>query len=282
MRPTTTQAWREALRELVDGGRPVSPLSAGAAWRGRDNREILAYQTRVPMDRAVVISRARKMGYRFMCAEAAWILSGDNRVETIAPYAEKIKGLSDDGIRYFGAYGPKVMDQLSYAVRTLFSDLASRQAVVNIWREQPRSSRDVPCTLSLQFLIRDGKLHCAATMRSSDIVMGWCYDVFNFSAIAAAVAIELRALSSENINDEDKQTLEELELGDLHLTAGSQHLYDVDQEMAGEAILEEDGEEPLRLSLAEFRTTKELVSHLWALARRDGTAKHRWLMELVR
>jgi thymidylate synthase len=275
---STTLVWKRALMDLLHSGVSVSPMSAGATWRGRANRELVAYQTTIDMSNPVVLSPGRKLGYKFMCAEAAWILSGDNRVSTIAPYAKAIKDLSDDGRRYFGAYGPKFVDQLSFVVDTLVRDPASRQAVVNIWREQPRPSKDTPCTLSWQFLIRGGKLHCVATMRSSDIWTGWVYDIFNFSMAAAVVALELRGqaskiLSSQNAElllGEQKTTLaalRELELGYLTLTAGSQHLYQVDSDGA-QACLNEASEKVMRsLNLAEFQTSDDLIAHLWACAR---------------
>jgi thymidylate synthase len=276
----TTEVWKQALYTIMKSGREVSPLSPGAVWRGSMNFELLAHQTVVPMFMPVVTSLQRKMGYRFLCAEAAWILSGDNRMATIAPYAKSIKELSDDGLRYFGAYGPKIVDQLSFVVDTLFKDLSSRQAVINIWREQPRPSKDTPCTLSLQFLIRGGSLSCVATMRSSDIVKGWCYDVFNFSMIAAVVALELRNRAANHPISDDRATLENLNLKNLYLTAGSQHLYKMDWDMAANAINTPESPQLRGLQLSEFINGQELVDHLWSLARKDGTARHRWLQEL--
>jgi hypothetical protein len=66
----------------------------------------------------------------------------------------------------------------------------------------------VPCTLSLQFLIRDKRLNCIATMRSNDIVWGLTYDVFNFTMIQEYVAVKVG-----------------IPLGDYFHNAGSLHLY---------------------------------------------------------
>lgn len=286
-RLNATRVWKNALEVLLAAGRPVSPLSPGAAWRGRANRELPAFQTVMDMRMPVVLSPARKMGFRFLAAEAAWICSGDNRVSTIAPYAKKITGMSDDGRRFFGAYGPKFVDQLSFVVETLLRDPSSRQAVIQIWREQPRATKDTPCTLSWQFLIRDGALHCVATMRSSDIVMGWCYDIFNFSMISAVVALELRNSSTQVLMPGDVvetvQLFTHLQLGNLYLTAGSQHLYDVDEEMARVALAEPyEDTSVLPLELSEFDDADDLIAHLWSFARRDGTVRHNFLTELYR
>lgn len=273
---TTTAIWKSALGELMHFGRPVSPLSPGASWRGKANREVMGMRTIIPMSAPVVLSPARKLGFKFLVAEAAWICSGDNRVSTISPYAKAIASMSDDGQRFFGAYGPKFIDQLSFVVETLLRDPASRQAVISIWREQPRQTKDTPCTLSWQFLIRDGKLHCVATMRSSDIWMGWVYDVFNFSMAAAVVALELRQ------QWRGLQDAPNLQLGNLYLTAGSQHLYDADTEGAMQALYEAKPElsqiEPLNLD--DFPSSSCLIHHLWNAADGSGIAPGSFLSEL--
>lgn len=248
--------WRDLLHRILVRGEEVSP-------RGRPCLEIVASSTVWSMEDPVIKDAGRRLGYRFMPAEAAWILSGDNRVSSIAPYSKSIGKFSDDGVRFFGAYGPQVVDQLTHVVETLVRDPESRQAVISIWRESPPLTLDTPCTLSLQFMVRGARLHCVAEMRSSDAWLGVVYDVFNFSQVAAAVAIELRSRGVETIP------------GDLFLRAGSQHLYEDQYEQAG-AIVENESD-PLHGCLAGmafldpslFDSVDRLVEHLWALAERD-------------
>lgn len=217
MHDTNTE-WQAALSALMQGGQSVSP-------RGIPCRELLGYQTVIPMNDPVVTIPQRKLGYKFMAAEAYWILSGDNRVATIAPYSKKIAQFSDDGKTFFGAYGPKIHEQLDYVTHKLRDDPYSRQAVINIWRENPPQTKDVPCTISVQWLIRDGKLHCIDTMRSSDIILGWPYDVFNFSMMSLWICCVLRTAYGLK-----------LRLGNLYLTAGSLHLYESDEAVARQCI----------------------------------------------
>jgi thymidylate synthase len=47
---------------------------------------------------------------------------------------------------------------------------------------------DKPCTLSLQFLLRDDKLQLSVMMRSQDIILGTPYDIFMFSELQRTVA----------------------------------------------------------------------------------------------
>jgi dCMP deaminase len=215
------------------------------------------------MSQPVLNVAARRLGYRFMCAEAAWILSGDNRVETIAPYSKSIGSFSDDGLFFYGAYGPKVVDQLSYVVGKLSEATDTRQAVINIWREKPAETRDVPCTLSLQFQLRGQLLHCAATMRSSDAWLGVPYDIFNFAMLTGYVCLLIRSRCGRLATP-----------GMLCFTAGNQHLYEKNL-AAAQAILADvtRGSLPLspvgldRFNPLQFDTPQALIDHLWALAR---------------
>lgn len=280
---TTTAIWRALLAALLDNDAiEIAPDSLGGEWRGRTTRELLAHTTVVPMTAPIVLCPGRfpeGRGYRFMVAEAAWILSGDNRLETIEPYARALTKLSDDGRTLGGAYGPLFVEQEPFVVNALVQDRASRQAVLTIWRPRPQlGGSDIPCTVSLQWLIRPSKeknvsdeLHCIATMRSSDAWMGWVFDVFTFSAMSAFIALDHRRRAGS-----------ELSLGNLHLTAGSQHLYKVDFSMA-EKCVDRSRDDLIKnvqpIDINEFNRPGDLVNHLWCLAKRDKTS-HFYLNDL--
>lgn len=286
---TTTQTWRALLRDLLERGEPTAQTSIGAEWRGSTSYELLAYRTEWPMDRAVVLCPARKIGFRFLAAEAAFILSGSNRLTEIVPYARNIVGMSDDGEFLAGAYGPRFIDELPYVVSVLAQDAATRQAVSMVWRPRPRQSKDIPCTLTLQWLIRSDEtgaptLHCIANMRSSDAWMGIPYDVHVFSMCSAYLALLLR------------DRLGPLKLGTLYLTAASQHLYRLDRENAKSCVwsnytdeaastpIERDDElfDLAPINLDEFPRADDLTQHLWAVARRDrGGLRGSWLKETL-
>lgn len=201
---SANEAWYEAIGSVIRG-HETSP-------RKLRIKEIVGAQTIIDMNLPVLSVPERELGYRFMAAEAAWILSGDNRVSTIVPYSKVIKKFSDDGLTYHGAYGPMIRDQLHYICECLHEDPDTRQAVMTIWRPNPRPSADIPCTVSIQFLIRNGSLHVIDNMRSSDLWLGWPYDMFNFSMLARYVILY--------------SGLEHLKLGSLILNAGSLHLYE--------------------------------------------------------
>ena len=268
---TTTATWRKLVSDVLDGGREVRQDGRGHEPRSRATRELVGWQTRWDMRRPLVLCPLRAIGRRFAAAEPAWILRGDSRLASIALYARHLARFSDDGVRLSGAYGPKFVDQLPYVVGALVADPQTRQAAVSLWRERPGPSADVPCTLSLQWLLRDGVLHCAATMRSSDAWLGVVYDVASFSCMSAAVALALRSRRSDAVG----------ELGELILTAGSQHLYALDFDAAARcAAASDDVADCAPLDLAEFADEQALVDHLQAVADRAPTLR-RWLAELA-
>ena len=174
----------------------------------------------IDMDDPIITLPERKLSYSFMFGEAAWMLEGRNDVESVSKYVDGVKRFSDNGINFYGAYGPKLITQWYYVVDTLISDNDSRQAVINIWRENPRSSKDIPCTLSLQFIMREASnelwLHTVATMRSNDAWLGTPYDTFNFSAISFFIACHLNKLGLK------------CKVGSLNIQAGSRHIYETD------------------------------------------------------
>lgn len=257
------QDYLDLVAEIIDFGHDV-------ICRGYRTREIMNQSTVINMNQPLITLTGRKLGYKFACAEAGWILEGDNRVLSIEPYSKIIKNFSDDGCFFFGAYGPKIIDQLEYIGRTFKADLMSRQAVINIWREKPPVSKDIPCTLNVQFLIRPDKEHncfrlfTTVNMRSSDIWLGIPYDWFTFSMVSAYVALYLRKILD----------MKNLYLGTLTNVSGSRHLYEDAFGYTAEHLVELINAKEMildftynPLNLDEFKDEDELIMHLYTLAR---------------
>ena len=260
---TADKAWARDLEHIFKYGDKSAP-------RGMPIVESLGFSSVISMNSPIIRNPIRRLGYKFMAAEAAWILSGKNDVASIKPFSKEISKFSDDGETFFGAYGPKVYEQLTYVISILSQDRDSRQAVINIWRESPPVSKDIPCTLSLQFLIRNHALHCVASMRSSDLWLGHPYDIFNFSAISNAVRIELGKIFHER-NEMP------LVLGDLYLTAGSKHIYERNFEGVNEVledfdkngVTKEASDDPV---FGIYHDAAEFIDALWQAAESDEGA----------
>lgn len=244
---SATLGWFESLHSVVALGEVVNP-------RGKPTLEILNPVLEVDMNRPVVFVPARKLNFKFMAAEALWILNGDDTT-SIVHFNKNLAQFSDDGEKFFGAYGPRIVEQLGYVVDTLTKDESSRRAVLTTWRTNPPESKDIPCTVAMTFMIRDGYLNLHVFMRSSDVWLGVPYDVFSFSMVAYAV---LCRLNSSRKNDP-------IAPGRLFLTAASSHLYTENLEGARAVVNDyfnrtmpnDDG------SRTEYDATRPAPSALW-------------------
>ena len=239
-----------ADKEYID---LLAELDLGENWAPRCKRtlEIRGRQSRVNMQEPVIWNPARKLNYKFMLSEALWVLSGSNQLRFNQTIEKIWTPYSNDGVTLDGAYGPMVSGQLRYVIDTLHEDPSSRQAVISIWRPNPRKSKDVPCTLTLQFLIRWPSIHCIASMRSSDAWLGWPYDVFVFSMIANYIAIAY---------NQDLEPDIKIDLGMLTLTAGSQHIYEEHFDLA--RTLPRYNGEVCGISTHDFNTPDDLMNQL--------------------
>lgn len=89
----------------------------------------------------------------------------------IDPKTGKMQGFYGDKINWNGR------NQLLEVYEILKKDPGSRRAVVTIHDSKQElfsntGSIDVPCTLELQFMIRDGALDCYVNMRGNDVMLG--------------------------------------------------------------------------------------------------------------
>jgi thymidylate synthase len=215
------------LEMILQDGAEISP-------RNQKTKEIIGMRiSSTDMRNNILYHPTRNLNYRFMVAEWCWIMAGREDLATIQRYNQHYTEFSDDGIVLAGAYGPRIRgqeqlgltkvefpDQLAWVVSQLHRAPDTRQAVVNFWQPPcPAPSKDIPCTLSFQFMIRQAKLEMIVTMRSSDAWLGIPYDFFTFSMIGIAVASKLA-----------------VEPGGIIMQLGSSHLYERDWDLAIELI----------------------------------------------
>jgi thymidylate synthase len=162
----------------------------------------------------LVLSKKRDLSIKYAVGELLWYLSGSNMVSAISPYSKVWEKLSDDGETVNSAYGHRIyhkfgFDQWEYVKGLLKADPLSRQAVIHIKEPNNQPTKDLPCTICIQYFIRDNRLHSTVYMRSNDIWMGFPYDVFCFTSLQVKMAMEL------GVN-----------LGEYTHIAGSLHLYE--------------------------------------------------------
>jgi thymidylate synthase len=234
-----TLIWAQTVRWISQTGRECNS-------RGLLVKEWISHSLDFDMNYPIINHLQRKLNLDFMLAEAMWILSGGSMLKDIAPWCKKMETYSDDGIYMSGAYGPMFVSQVRYVVDTLKSDLDSRQAVMTVWRQNPRPSKDIPCTVSLQFLVRNNEINCIVYMRSSDAWLGLPYDIFTFSMMANFIASLVPGVAN---------------MGRLTVFAGSRHVYEEHWNSA--KILEIDSKQfGDAESVVLFKSPTDLMNYL--------------------
>jgi len=140
----------------------------------------------------------RNISPAYLFGEWLWYFTGRNSVKFISTFGSKWAELTDDGETNNSAYGYRMkyefgFDQIETVIELLKKDPNSRRAVINLNTPNPNVivTKDEPCTIALQFLIRDNKLHCTTMMRSNDIWYGFPYDVAFFTELQMYIADRL-------------------------------------------------------------------------------------------
>jgi thymidylate synthase len=212
--PTLDDLMRDVLESLQSSGEPTYP-SQGPC------KELRGVMLELTNPRAR-ISRTETRGKPFSClGELCWYLAGNNELDFIRYYIPKYED-SADGDVVKGGYGPRLsrwkeIDQLDNVIETLRTKRDSRQAVVQLFdaSDLAEGHKSVPCTCTLQFLLRSARLHMVTSMRSNDAYLGLPHDIFCFTMLQEIIA---RTLS--------------VEVGVYKHAVGSLHLYDRDIEGA--------------------------------------------------
>lgn len=186
-----------------------------------------------PRDR-LVYSEARGFNVFQSLGHWLWIMAGRMDLESIKFYDENAARFSTDGQKLTGAYGPRlfgigVLGQIPRIIELIRQRKNTRRAVAVVFLPEFDAERktvngredEVPCTVSLQFLPRNGVLHAIAYMRSQEALRLLPHDVFVFTLLQEYVA-----------------ACTGLNLGTYRHFTGSIHVYEQERKRA-EAVLAE-------------------------------------------
>ena len=204
---TLDDLMRSVIEEIHLHGDPIHPTKRWAI-------ELIGGLLELTNPRAR-LSRTETRGKLFSClGELCWYLAKSNDLEFIRYYISEYDKYAEDG-KIFGGYGPRLfnwggLDQVTKIVGVLREKTDSRQAVIQLFDRADilEKHKDIPCTCTLQFLLRDGKLHLFTNMRSNDAYLGLPHDIFCFTMLQEIIA---RALSAD--------------IGTYKHSVGSLHLY---------------------------------------------------------
>lgn len=199
-------------------------------------REVENFTYRLPPYVRFQNYACRKLNLSYLKREVAWYLKGDRHDTSICQHAKTWQGIVNedgsinsnygqyifrapvDASTFWGqrAFDKKITSQFDNVIDILTDDKDSRRASITILQANHLLSdtKDVPCTYSLNFRIRDNRLNMSVHMRSQDAIFGMGNDAPAFSIIHEMV---MNAL---------KSAYPTIELGEYFHVADSFHVYD--------------------------------------------------------
>lgn len=211
---TLDDVMHEAIEAIINYGERIR------ASKG-ETRELTGVLIEITDPRAR-LSRTETRGKPFSClGEFCWYLAKTNALDFISYYIPEYDKSAEGSIIY-GGYGPRFfchrgIDQVENVITLLRRKTSSRQAVIQLFdaTDIVGEHKDIPCTCTLQFMIRQGVLNMVTYMRSNDVYLGLPHDVFSFTLLQEIIA---RTLS--------------VEPGSYKHFVGSLHLYDTNVDAA--------------------------------------------------
>ena len=225
------EKWYEEIKLIAEESEGTDSSRDGAVV----GEIINAVTTIEDPTRCILRSPIRKLPMRYCIGELLWYLSGNPNLSAIQLYTNAWDRMSDDGSTVNSNYGHKIQhavdevdgqlfDQMKMIEHLLSVDPNSRQAVIHIKQARniiEKPTKDLNCTVCLQFLLREDKLYMTTYMRSNDLWMGFPNDVFQFTCMQIYLAMRL------NVG-----------LGSYTHVAGSLHMYERDYKKSLENIEE--------------------------------------------
>lgn len=197
----------DVFKHLTRHGKKSSP-------RGQETIELENFSyTLAPRVRYNAFE-ARKFSTSYLKKEMRWYINADMSDLSILDHAGAWKPMVKDGKiqSCYGHYWFKRQTGVHNVVTLLKADPFSRRAVIPMLGTEAAhgelDAADVPCTTSIEFRIREGRLNARAVMRSQDAVWGMGNDVPTFSFLQEVIA-----------------TLLGVEMGTLTVSVGSFHVY---------------------------------------------------------
>lgn len=223
------------MREVVEGGNRVDRKN-----EKRSNRELVSHKFTIDDPRDRLICSASRPINIFQCVgHFLWITQGNFNLDAISYYQPIAAKFSSDNIKMIGAYGLRLfgidhLNQIEYILRTLDEDPGKRKAVASIYLPQfdqhGLSREEVPCTLNLQYLVRNENLLGLTYMRSQDAFKVLPYDVFVFTMLQEYVQKRLAPKHG-------------LKLGSYYHYSGSFHVYEEDCDTISNVLDESDSQD---------------------------------------
>lgn len=189
----------------------------------------VSYTLLNPQDRLHSIRSEKSIKY--FCRELLAYFKGSLNVNDGLAQASSVwKTLADKDGNIASNYGYYVFHQkvpatdktqYEWVIANLTKNLDSRKAFININQPSHKSmdTKDFPCTIGMQFFIRQNQLCCSVSSRSTDVYTGLPYDIGFFSFVTELVYKDLKERLPEDLG-------KNLRLGTVTMKTNFTQIYD--------------------------------------------------------
>jgi len=130
-----------------------------------------------------------------------WLMSGEKELSPELlkdnPWVKRFVDTSNLPESFSASYGWKIKEQLRSVMEELHIHKYSRRAYLNILIPQDhviretKTTHEYPCTIGMQFFVRNDSLLMIVNMRSNNVYSVMPYDVYNFTELQQYVAKKL-------------------------------------------------------------------------------------------
>ncbi len=167
----------------------------------------------------------RDFAWKYLTGETLWYLSWDLKTDYIKHFTPMWDNIKDEQWYINSNYWylnlreqscANGMTQYQWALHALQKDKDTRQSIIHFNQTKHQVyTKDFPCTVYMQFMIRDNKLIWCSYMRSNDIYFWFQYDIVWFSLLLQSLYLDLKETSYPD-----------LELWYIYHNATSLHIYE--------------------------------------------------------
>lgn len=229
-----------------------------------------------PLDR-LHLNRAGAI--RYLCRELQAYFAGSLQVSGglshAAPFWTTLqdeKGEINSNYGYYVFYEPvkEYGTQYNWVVKRLVENVDTRRAIININQVYHKSETlDFPCTVAIQFYVRDNYLVCLTSSRSTDVVTGLPYDMGFFSFLHELLYRDLV-----------ERGMDHLKLGPTIIKAAFTQIYDKTYEKALAGTKPINSGVDKRLQMPRIGSAKGLLTDIYSGSAHTPVAK--WISENAR
>lgn len=231
---TVADAYEKSLKLLIECGRSAegvrdhTSIGSNFGELPRATKELVGYSFQIDNPQySLLLSEQFVLKLPFCYGLLIWTLAGSDDIEWISYYNPQGLRFSDDKRHLKTAFGYRLfsstayLNQIEAICNRLKMDPNSRRTFASICIPQDNfsSSRDFPCCIGIQYLIRDNSLDALTYMRSQSALKILPYDLFLFTSLQSYVA-----------------SLLGLKVGRYIHICGSFHLYKDEIEMAKKIV----------------------------------------------